>query len=85
MKKELYVEILKSTLLPFVRSVYPDGHKVMQDKDPKHVSETGWRKTILHGEKLPQSPLIYTPSGIFGTNLKNLSAVKPSQRQNKNL
>jgi len=32
------VEILKSTLLPFVRSVYPDGHKLMQDNDPKHVS-----------------------------------------------
>lgn len=38
MKKELFVEILDETLLPFIRDVYPDGHKFMQDNDPKHTS-----------------------------------------------
>ena len=38
MKKELYVEILNATLVPFVNDVYPEGHKLMQDNDPKHVS-----------------------------------------------
>lgn len=38
MKKELYVEILKTTLLPFLKDVYPQGHKLMQDNDPKHAS-----------------------------------------------
>ena len=33
--KELFVEILDGTLLPFVRDVYPTGH---QDDDPKHTS-----------------------------------------------
>ena len=38
MKKELFVSILEGTLLPFVKDVYPDGHKLMQDNDPKHTS-----------------------------------------------
>ena len=38
MNKELFVNILEGTLLPFVREVYPDNHKFMQDNDPKHTS-----------------------------------------------
>ena len=47
--------ILEGTLLPFVKDVYPDGHKLMQDNDPKHTSlyakewideyEVNWWKT----------------------------------------
>lgn len=40
MKKEFYVtEILKGTLLPFIRETFPDGHCFQQDNDPKHKSE----------------------------------------------
>ena len=38
MKSELFIEILDKTLLPFIAAVYPDGHKFMQDNDPKHAS-----------------------------------------------
>lgn len=38
MKKELYVDILEKSLLPFIQSTYPDAHKFMQDNDPKHTS-----------------------------------------------
>ena len=38
MNAELYVKILISALLPFLRDVYPDGHKFMQGNDPKHTS-----------------------------------------------
>ena len=38
MKKELFVSILEGTLLPFIKDVYPDSHKLMQDNDPKHTS-----------------------------------------------
>ena len=40
MYAQMYVDILKDTLKPFirVREVYPNGHRFMQDKDPKHTS-----------------------------------------------
>ena len=43
MKKELYTNILDATLLPFIRDAWPDGHKFMQDNDPKH--------TLKHAQK----------------------------------
>ena len=38
MNAALYGCILEKTLLPFIAEVYPDGHKLMQDNDPKHTS-----------------------------------------------
>ena len=34
----LYTEILEKTLLPFIQNVFPEGHKLMADKNPKHTS-----------------------------------------------
>ena len=38
MNAPLYSTILEQGLLPFIEEVYPDGHKLMQDNDPKHTS-----------------------------------------------
>ena len=38
MKADMYTDILDATLLPFIQEMYPDGHKFMQDNDPKHTS-----------------------------------------------
>ena len=38
MDRYLYVDILRATLLPFIQDVYPTGHRLMQDNDPKHTS-----------------------------------------------
>ena len=38
MKAELFIDILDKMLLSFIDEVYPDGHKLMQDNDPKHTS-----------------------------------------------
>ena len=34
----LYTEILEKTLLSFIQNVFPEGHKLMADNDPKHTS-----------------------------------------------
>jgi len=55
MDATLYIQIIQKTLLPFLKKVYPDGHRLMAGNDPKHTSNdakkflddneiTWWRK-----------------------------------------
>ena len=34
-----YGKILESSLVPFINTYYPDGHRLQQDNDPKHSSK----------------------------------------------
>ena len=65
MDKYLYVEILRETLLPFIRQVYPNSHRFMADNDPKHTSK--FAQTFVHlyryttinlNHDLPESDII---------------------------
>ena len=38
MNAPLYEKILEKTLVPFLRKQFSEGHKFMQDNDPKHTS-----------------------------------------------
>ena len=38
MKQELFVEILKTALVPSINTLFPGGHRLMMDNDPKHTS-----------------------------------------------
>jgi hypothetical protein len=56
-----YQTILERNLLPFVRRVYPDGHRMWQDNDPKHTSNSTkkWMKDngIDRWVTPPESPV----------------------------
>ena len=36
MDGDMYIDILERTLIPFINKVYPNGHRFVQDNDPKH-------------------------------------------------
>ena len=38
MNAELYEDILRSSLIPFISQKFPRGHRFMQDNNPKHTS-----------------------------------------------
>ena len=60
MKAPLYVQILENTLLPFLRDVFPNGHRFMQDNDLEHTSRLAWQ--FIHDNDVhwwktpPESP-----------------------------
>lgn len=55
-----YGKILEAGLVPFIRTCYPDGHRLQQDNDPKHASKYINRLFKFHGiywwKTPPESP-----------------------------
>jgi hypothetical protein len=56
-----YKTILERNLLPFVKKVFPYGHRLWQDNDPKRTSKATkkWMKDnkINHWPTPPESPV----------------------------
>jgi transposase len=60
MDSEFYQNILRDHLLPFIKEIYPDGHRFQQDNDPKHVSRStlAWLREndVNYWPTPPESP-----------------------------
>ena len=80
------LKIYENSLLPFVKSAFPDGHRFMQDNDPKHCSNLA--KNFLKDHNInwwktpPESPDMYPIENVWGslkTHLRN--KVKPTNQE----
>ena len=43
MNAPLYTNILDSALVPFLKDVFPDRHRLMQNNNLKHTSKHAWK------------------------------------------
>ena len=78
-------KILDAALLPFVRLVYPEQHRLMQDNDPKHTSHLAkayfecnnvkWWKTP------PESPDLNPVENVWGSMKRFLRDYHKLQNQ----
>jgi len=61
MDSNFYQQILQRHFLPFIATVFPDGHMLQQDNDPKHVSRStkDWMQQngVNHWPTPPESPV----------------------------
>ena len=60
MNAPLFINILKETLLPVIKDVYPESHRFMQDNDPKYTSRLAREfyedSHVNHWKTPPESP-----------------------------
>ena len=57
MNADLYIQILHETLLPTLhKPVYANGHRFMQDNDPKHTSQKAREFFAENGVNWWQTP-----------------------------
>ena len=87
MDAKLYVEeILEKTLLPFIQSRFPDGHRFQQDSDHKHTSRLAQDFMDLCGinwwKTPPESPDL-NPIELIWHELKHFlrTIVKPTTKE----
>ena len=87
MTAEGYNAIIKQALVPFVRRVYPEGHRFMQDNDPKHTSKLAqkvFEEEGINWWKTPPESPDCNPIENLWHELKefNQKVVKPKKRKN---
>ncbi|CAG2217725.1 unnamed protein product [Mytilus edulis] len=67
----VYQGILTQKLVPFIQQQYPNGHRFMQDNDPKHVSRSTkafmQNNGINHWVTPPESPDMNPIENLWGS------------------
>ena len=87
MESEFFVsEILKKHLEPFLALVYPDGHRFMQDNDPKHTSKRAkeyYREANINWWQTPPESPDLNPIELIWHELKHYLrvSVKPKTKE----
>ena len=86
MNAEGYANILNQALVPFISATYPDGHRLMQDNDPKHTSryiQTFFEEHGINWWKTPPESPDCNPIENLWHELKEFirREVKPSTKQ----
>ena len=81
-----YGKIVEAALVPFVKTCYPDGHRLQQDNDPKHSSKYIGRLFKFHGiywwKTPPESPDLNPIENCWGSLKQFLrTTYKPSNLQ----
>lgn len=85
MNAEGYENIFWEAHLPFLRVVYPSGHRLMQDNDPQHTSNRVvhflWAEGVKWWKIPPESPDC-NPSENLWHEPKGFCAGKSNQQEN---
>ncbi len=78
-----YVQILEASLLPFLRTVYHDHHRFMQDNDPKHTSryaQAWYDENEVNWWKIPASSPDLNPIELIWHALKDYLRIEYKPR-----